>query len=209
LIIVSALPIISIQKIYEFVQESSAKRALENAALGPKITMSDFSIHWLSAFLFSFITWIGVLFFTNYLIGMFVGATSELSDSPPTFYFVVFGVLPLRMIAAAYIGRWIGTRSRPYVLAIVIGAIVLGFIAISVRDSNALSDTDMILSITFGQLFFIIPAALGFWFGQRQKPAYYLAFILNVLPEQTRQTIVEMAQDEAKRAHRPAIKASS
>ena len=42
---------------------------------------------------------------------------------------IVFTAIPLRVIAAAYIGRWIGTCSRRYVLVIVIGAIALGSIA--------------------------------------------------------------------------------
>ena len=56
---------------------------------------------------------------------------------------------------------------------------------------------------------YIISAALGFWYGQRQKPIYYLGFIMKILRPETRQTIVEMAQDEAKRARQPAVQAAS
>lgn len=54
---------------------------------------------------------------------------------------------------------------------------------------------------------FVISAISGFWYGQRQKLAYYLTFIMRMLPQKLRQTIVEMARDEAKRAS-PALHAA-
>jgi hypothetical protein len=56
---------------------------------------------------------------------------------------------------------------------------------------------------------YLSSAALGFWYGQRQKPAYYLAFIMKILPHEIRQTIVGMAQDEATRARGPAMLTAS
>jgi hypothetical protein len=118
----------------------------------------------------------------------------------------------LRVIAAIYIGCWIGTRSRSYVLAIVACSIALGsglaflFSLVTLSSDQikeALGERD-----TLGQfttllpdiVIYIIFAALGFWYGQRQKAIYYLGFIMKVLRPETRQTIVEMVQDEAKRA---------
>jgi hypothetical protein len=50
---------------------------------------------------------------------------------------------------------------------------------------------------------FIIAISLGVWWGQRGRLARYLAFILKILPEETRQAIVEIARDEALRAPSP------
>jgi hypothetical protein len=44
---------------------------------------------------------------------------------------------------------------------------------------------------------FMAVGALGVRSGRRQRLTRYLAFILNLLPEGTRQTVVEIAKDEA------------
>jgi Zn-dependent protease with chaperone function len=156
------------------------------------------------------------------LMGMLIGLAGDVNDfdfEEPRDLFgslVIATALPLRIIAAASIARWIGTRSRPYVLAIVIGAFVLGtgahFLAslmtVTKQPFKDLTPLSRFITLWPDMIFYLVFGALGFWFGQRQKLAYYLAFILKVLPPETRQTIVEMAQDEAKRARRPATQAS-
>jgi hypothetical protein len=166
----------------------------------------------------------GIVLFTSALMGMLVGMSqSEINISKPMAFtsLVVVTALPLRVIAAAYLGCWIGTRSRRYVLGIVIGCIVLGYsagflLSISTMSSdlrkaifNDNTALEQFISILPDIVIFIISGALGFWYGQRQKPAYYLAFIVRMLPQETRQAIVEMAQDEAKRAAALAMQASS
>ena len=63
-------------------------------------------------------------------MGMAVGLAQGVEDIklddkllPPL---IIFTSYPLRVIAAIYIGCWIGTRSRSYVLAIVACSIALG-----------------------------------------------------------------------------------
>jgi hypothetical protein len=218
----AGLPALAIQKTYDLLQERSAKRALAKTALGPKIALSEFSIHPFVAFLFSFIAWFGVVLFTGFLMGAFVGLAGDAGDfdiekNPKLFAALVsYTVLPLRFIAAAYIGRWIGTRSHPYVLAIVVLALVLAAIAafyaaalipMSDEDRKALDiviSLKRLIPILIETGIYILFAALGFWFGQRQNLAFYMNFILRVLPQDTQQIIVEMAKDEAMRARRPA-----
>jgi hypothetical protein len=128
----------------------------------------------------------------------------------------------LRVIAAIYIGCWIGTRSRSYVLAIVACSIALGtglgflfsLVTLSSDQIKAffgeeLTTLERFTTLLPDMVIYIISAALGFWYGQRQKPIYYLGFIMKILRPETRQTIVEMVQDEAKRARQPAVQAAS
>ena len=74
------------------------------------------------------------------------------------------------------------------------------------EDSTLLAQYITILPQT---VIFVISGALGFWYGQRQKLAYYLTFIMRMLPQELRQMIVEMAKDEAMRAHPPSMPAAS
>jgi hypothetical protein len=50
---------------------------------------------------------------------------------------------------------------------------------------------------------YIISIALGVWWGLRRQLARYLVFILKVLPQETREAIVEIARDEALRISTP------
>jgi hypothetical protein len=191
------------------------------------MSVKEFSIHPLSAFFFSLIAWTGVILFTGMLMGMAVGAgmaagaTQSMGDFKLDYKLfgplVIFTSFPLRVIAAIYIGCWIGTRSRSYVLAIVACSIALGS-GLAFLFSLVTLSSDQVQA-AFGEIgtlerfttllpdivIYIISAALGFWYGQRQKPIYYLGFIMRVLRPETRQTIVEMAQDEAIRTRRPAM----
>jgi len=213
---VAGLPAFAIQKVYEFLEANSAKHALETTGLSPTMSVKEFSIHPLSAFLFSLIAWTGVILFTGMLMGMAVGAAMGMVagklDDKLFAPLVVFTSFPLRVIAAIYIGCWIGTRSRSYVLAIVACSIALGSSLAFLYGLVTMSSDE--IKAAFGErgtlerftmvlvdiVIFIISAAVGFWYGQRQKAIYYLGFIMKVLRPETRQTIIEMVQDEAKRA---------
>jgi hypothetical protein len=220
----AAVPLGGIKSIYELLETGSAKREFAKTGLSSAIHMNEFSIHPVSAFFLCFITWFGVILFTNFLMGTLLGFAAGVSkvkmeDLQRWFVpLVIYTSLPLRIIAAAHLGSWIGTRSRRYVIGILIGGIVFGSHAFllwgqlmaSGYDFNMLSE-DRTLSqhIAFlpHTVIFVISAIPGFWYGQRQKLAYYLTFIMRMLPQELRQTIVEMARDEAKRAS-PALHAA-
>ena len=220
---VAGVSALSIQKIYDLLEASSAKRALAKSGSSQTISANEFRP--LTAFLFSFIFWFGAYLFSGTLMGFLLvlaedASKTNLAASQPSF--VLYTALPLRLLAAAYIGRWIGTRSRRYVLVIVAGAIALATVADFVM-SLLFMNTDeakplygdrtllelIVLMLLPDMVLFMISGALGFWFGQRKKLAYHLAFVMKTVPEETSQLIVEMAQDEAMRAGRRAVQPSS
>ncbi len=228
----AGIPAFAIQKVYEFLEAWSAKRALAETGLSSMMSVKDFSMHPLSVFLLSTVMMWGVIHFIGGLMGVSIGIADDVSearilDSQPKLFaqLIVFTSLPLKIIAAAHIGNWIGTRSRRYGLAIAIGAIALGSIAS--WSFSILMMSDEMFKVVAGdtrtggtvltQFFLLLPdmaifiifGAIGFWHGQRRKLAYYLAFIMKILPEETRQTIVEMAREEALRALRPTMQATS
>jgi hypothetical protein len=211
--------------VYPLLLARSAKRALEKPGLGPTTGVDEFSIHPLSAILFSVITWFGVYMATGFLMAFLLAFAQMISESKIDIasqpklivQLVIYTAVPLRVIAASYIGCWIGTRSPRHALAIVIGAIPLGCTAGLLWSYSMMSSED--LKAAFGEptllarfeellpdmALYMFCAALGFWYGQRQRFTYYLAFLMRVLPQGTRQTIVEMAHDEALKARQTAI----
>ena len=221
----AGLPLGGIKGIYEFLETSSAKRASARTGLSQTIPINEFSIHPISAFLLCLITWCGVVLFTGALMGVIIGYATldgkvNIMQSNPLL--LVATAFPLRVIAAAYLGCWIGTRSRRYVFGVLIGSIVLGYSAAFLLSTlmigndqfTKLLGEDLTIlqrytTILPDMVIFIIFGALGFWYGQRQKLVYYLAFIMRMLPQEIRQTIVEMARDEAVRAHPTAMQVRS
>jgi hypothetical protein len=210
--------------VYPLLQARSAKRALEKPGLGTTPGVDEFSIHPLSATLFAVITWFGVYMVTSHLMAFLVtiaisGSKIDIANAQLKLLgqLVISTAMPLRVIAASYIGCWIGTRSPRYALAIVVGAIPLGCTAGLLLSYSMLSSEDLkaafddpTLWARFSDILpdmalYMFCAALGFWYGQRQRFTYYLAFLMRVLPQGTRQTIVEMAHDEALKARQTAI----
>ena len=125
----------------------------------------------------------------------------------------------MNVIAIAYIGRWIGNRCPPlHGLAAAIGSIVVGHSAnilltfgllrlfsgwfgSEIVEAYTSNMTIMgLMPAFFIIVFYIIIISLGVWWGNRGRLARYFVFILKVLPQETRQTIVEIARDEAVRA---------
>jgi len=219
----AGLPLGGIKSVYEFLETNSAKRASAKTGLSPT-TQVEFSIHPIAAFLLSLITWSGVILFTGGLMGALVGVAGAVSDveigkSKMFAALIVFTSLPLRAIAAVYLGSWIGTRSRRYVFIMLVAGIALGqsgafFLSnwmLGDEISKMVGDQALLeryLTILPDIAIFILCGALGYRYGQRQNPTYYLAFIMRLLPEDTRNTIVAMARDEAMRARPPALPVS-
>jgi hypothetical protein len=52
--------------------------------------------------------------------------------------------------------------------------------------------------ISFGVVLYFSVAAIGYWRGRRNRQVKYFRNLLNVLPADTRDTIVGMAYDEAR-----------
>jgi hypothetical protein len=88
-------------------------------------------MHPVSAFILA-VMYLGVIAVTTTVAGFFVGIAiphdSDIVRSQVTIFFNVITTtaVPLNVIAIAYIGRWIGNRSRPFVgLAVAIGSLVV------------------------------------------------------------------------------------
>ncbi|MBR0851576.1 hypothetical protein JQ543_27790 [Bradyrhizobium diazoefficiens] len=215
----AGIPLGGTKGIYEALEAHSAKRAFAKTKPGQSVHLDEFSIHPLTAFLLCLISWWGVILFTGALMGVIIGVVTDdsiLSSNPllPT-----LTAFPLRLVAAVYLGCWFGTRSRRYGFGILIGGFILGYSAaflLSVwmigndgftkLSGENLTTLQRYVELLPDMAIFVVAGVLGCWYGQRQKPAYHLAFVLRMLPQKVGQLIVEMARDEAMRARTSAVK---
>jgi len=215
----ASAPALSVPKIYEVLEKRSATRALAQANFDSILRAKDFSIHPIAVFLLSLVAMWGVVHFTGALMGALV-ALCGITVGTTTFNSLVgLTSAPLKIIAAAYIGRWIGIRAERYGFAVAICAIglgsTLGFLAVVLMLGSAFETTvgvkplSAFLNILPDFAIYVISGIVGVWRGQRQRFANYLAFIMKILPEDTRGVIVEMVRDEAIRARQASTMKSS
>jgi hypothetical protein len=132
-------------------------------------------------------------------------------------------VLPLNLLGGYLVGRWIGIRSMRNGVAIVLVSVALasvlyalwhhylnrlswpGPLPSSVTPSVPLSlSAGIPLAWEVSRLFrnlvvFSISGLVGCWRGQKMKLSRYMQYLLSILPNDSRNAVVELAFDEALR----------
>jgi hypothetical protein len=120
----------------------------------------------------------------------------------------LFIIIPLMLIGGYLVGRWIGTRSAQNGIAVILMSAAVASILSALFDFfylSFLTSENVILpeqaaqqAITnFG--IFSLSSLVGYWRGQRQKLSRYLQYLLSVLPNDSRDVVVELAFEEARR----------
>jgi hypothetical protein len=115
-------------------------------------------------------------------------------------------------LAAYFIGRWVGTRClRRGVVAILLIAFL--FAAAQTATDTLLMPKEayakafgversfghILLRFTLATVIVSALALIGYWRGRKRRLSKYLNYLLGVLPAETRDTVVELAFDEAQR----------
>jgi hypothetical protein len=120
----------------------------------------------------------------------------------------LFGTIAT-IFGAYLVGRWIGARtSRFGIVAMLLIApltavaavgmdMLLATVFTGVADLGRLAFSGILMRITFISFIVIVPGLIGYWRGQRQKLSKYLDYLLSVLPQPTRDTVVDLAFGEA------------
>jgi hypothetical protein len=124
----------------------------------------------------------------------------------------VFGIIAT-IFGAYLVGRWIGARTSR--LGIVAMLLIAPLTAVAGVELDVLLMPDEVYRGTFGSeglAFFgilmritktafiiVVPGLIGYWRGQRRRLSKYLDYLLSVLPQQTRDTVVDLAFEEAQK----------
>lgn len=70
---------------------------------------------------------------------------------------------------------------------------------LSVFDAERLAPSPLLSRIVPITLIFLVPGLLGYWRGRKYRLSKYLHYLLGVLPEETRDTVIDLAFDEAQK----------
>jgi len=102
------------------------------------------------------------------------------------------------MIVAYFVGRWIGVRSQSKgllaVLAVAFFVPVIDFIVASLLGIQVSFKALLLSAIMYG-----VSAVFGYWRGRVVQLSRYLYYLSRALPQESREALVNLASDEAKR----------
>jgi hypothetical protein len=138
---------------------------------------------------------------------------SEVSGHVPKAYLVAIPSAVVAVLGGYFVGRWIGTRcSRHGVVTMLLIAFLtaVGSIAMDVVlltdetylaafDAERLAPSFLLSRIASITLIFLVPGLLGYWRGRKHRLSKYLHYLLGILPEETRDTVIDLAFDEAQK----------
>jgi hypothetical protein len=164
----------------------------------------------------------------NFLSGLVVGAlrtASQVSDETgkgALIRIAILAYLPVFMVGFYLLGKWVSWRgARNGLLAVILIALLtalliklLDFVVLPPNEWKDLYEQEKSVSsmlvVMLPQIAFVaVPALIGFWRGRRHRTTKYMDYLLSALPEETRNSLVDLAYDEvtkivdARRSNQP------
>jgi hypothetical protein len=152
-------------------------------------------------------------FFSGFGAGMVTSQAPELAEKKGTLFQAgAVGVLPVLLVGFYFLGSWLGSRcSRNGILAVVLMALLTAIInklsellVTSPEEWQSLYQLERtvlnLFVMGFGQFAFILVLGLlGFWRGRRERTSKYMGYLLSALPEETQNTLVDLAFEEVRK----------
>ena len=143
--------------------------------------------------------------FTSGVIGAAIGFSIEISLKASILYMFFFTVVALYLI-----GRWVGVKSLSFgVTTVLLVGLIHSFIE---NFANWYFSPDHVYSLFFGgierNIYFLFITIIGGWFirapvlligywrGKQIRQVAYFQYLINVIPDESRDTIFELAHEE-------------
>ena len=202
-------------KVAEFLEQQASRKRLAAGRRKPVYDFRGFQIAWPLMVVYGTVVLSFLFQAVSMIAGIVLGSviSFEVENAPKLA--IAAGVLTIVMMifAAYFVGRWIGARTSrlgivtmlliaPLTAAIGVGTDVLFLPDEWYRGYNAserLAFFGILMRIAKISFLIVVPGLIGYWRGQRQRLSKYLDYLLSVLPPQTRDTVVELAFEEAQK----------
>ncbi|MBM3553592.1 MAG: hypothetical protein FJX45_18045 [Alphaproteobacteria bacterium] len=144
-----------------------------------------------------------------------LGTNETMSAAEQGRLFPIVGLanLPILVVGSYLLGKWVSWRcAKKGILAVVLMAFLIAIInrtfdaiTLTKEEWQALFHgsekdfTGMATAIIPQFTIILIPGLFGYWRGCRQRTNKYMDYLLSALPEETRNSIVDLAFDEVTR----------
>ena len=200
-------------KVLEALEQREGRESFAAGNQSPIYDFSGFQLAWplmaLSGFLLlisvDLISTLPAVFIDNYVTYISPGINKSVR-SAYRLGLILSTNWPVMIFCAYLLGRWIGTRcSRRGIIAVLLAigstAIMLTYDLLS-PDEDELEPSEMVLDLL--RFPFLIGAGLiGYWRGQKYRLSRYLHYLMKVLPLETRDTVIQLAFEEAQKVASP------
>jgi hypothetical protein len=208
----AAIPIIGCHHLAELLERREAKQSLRS---GQKIviqSLDGFSISWPLMAAYGTFVLVAIILISSLLTGVFLALLDVVHDATVAGRVGLALSIPVQVLAAYFVGRWIGARNKNrgvttvFVMALFssIMAHMIDIIGLSAEDFKAMHGFEKSMqqfftgaSVSF--VFQFLPALLGYWRGSRRRIAQYLHYLLAILPADTKSVLIDLAFQEANR----------
>jgi hypothetical protein len=139
----------------------------------------------------------------------FVASAAGLITANDWNFMIVLIIIP-QMIVAYFVGKWIGVRSQSKglfaILAVAFFVPFIDLVLILFRPDHGTrlfpskpTIAESLIRLLIGAVKYGVPAVFGYWRGRVIQLSRYYVYLLRALPEETRDALVNLASDEAKR----------
>jgi hypothetical protein len=177
----------------------------------PVYDFRSFRIAWPLMVVYGAAVLLGVSTSVNFVVGFMGGLMgAEIKVMRPAL--ITVSVLVI-LLASYHIGRWIGTRCSQFgiatmlLVALFTGTLLVALEVFTTSDEayrelrgwERMSAHSLLPIVVNAPLIFAFEL-VGYWRGRKRRLSEYLSYLLGVLPPETRDTVVELAYEEAQKA---------
>ena len=210
------IPLTVFNKISDALERQDAIRSLATGQPTMIHSFAGFAIPWPILLVYGALLLSGIVQVSAYLSGFIAGAIAAAAGCPPDAWASkatavdsargLLIVLPLMLIGGYLIGRWIGTRSTRYGIAVILMSAAVASILTALLDyffqllKLSPEQPSPALRVIANFVILSLSGLLGYWRGERQKVFRYMQYLLGVMPNDSRDVVVELAFDEARHA---------
>lgn len=201
--LIAAIPLV-----HQLLQKRGSDLSLSPAKRGV-VSRSGYSMPWYFLALYGAMILIGV----SQLVSGFAGVVAALADLQRSQFIYIAAVASIpTMICSYLVGAWIGARCQTKgLLAVWIAAMAvplfdraLVFLLMDpAQVAELFGNSNMMVvllqAILIGGLLFGVSGSIGYWRGRKAQLSRYLGYLLRALPQESKDTLVNIAYDEAKR----------
>jgi hypothetical protein len=200
-------------KVAEYLEQQESKRRLAAGKRNSVYDFRGFQIAWPLMVVYGTVVltslWMASILLASVMITM-AGGSVEGENAENAAGLLIN---PVVIYGAVLVGGWIGARASR------LGIVTILLIAL-VTPATTMG-TDFLFSLISGDkypeypqgfaidrlkaeivtsLIIVVPGLIGYWRGQRQKFSRYLRYLLDVLPPQDRDTVLELVYGEAQKS---------
>lgn len=210
----AAAPVATFPKIAEMLEQWQAKKSVAAGQEFKIYSFEGYSIFWPIIAVAGTLIVMATIQLSSGFGGFIIGMLNQELNLKTIGVIGVISI-PFQCIGGYLLGRWIGARCARNGAGVVVLVAILGpmgsklldYLVFSGESWRTIYEEEKSITGLFGPISILFvrwtsSGLFGFWRGRKHRFAKYLDYLLHGLPTETRNALVDLAFDEAKKAIR-------